>query len=135
METQRDNSQQEVNAGSRGRPILIVDDDADIRMALSEVLEMSGYLSMEAGDGRDALTLLTGGLRPSLILLDLMMPVMNGWDFLASVAKDEELTGIPIVAVTGYSGMVRNEPPPGTVALLSKPIDLSRLEAILGRYV
>jgi two-component system, chemotaxis family, chemotaxis protein CheY len=135
VEAQGDIGQREVSGGSKGKPILIVDDDADIRMMLAVVLEIRGYLSTEAGDGRDALALLTGGLRPSLILLDLMMPVMSGWDFLASVAKDEQLAGIPIVALTGYGNMVRNQPPLGTVALLGKPIDLPQLETILGRYV
>jgi CheY-like chemotaxis protein len=114
--------------------VLIIDDDDDIRTTLGLVLELRGHEPAVASHGKDALGMLAAGLRPSVILLDLMMPVMNGWDFLATIAKDKDLAQIPVVVLTGYSNMVANKTPPGAVALLNKPVDVSRLHAILGRY-
>ena len=63
------------------KPILIVDDDKDVRIALAELLEGEGYTVAGAHNGQEALQLMRGGLHPAVILLDLMMPVMDGWDF------------------------------------------------------
>ena len=115
--------------------VLIVDDDADIRTMLGIMLQTRGYESKVTANGRDALAELHGGLRPSLILLDLMMPIMNGWDFLAAVKQeDESIRHIPIVILTGYGSMVGNDPIPGTVAVLHKPLELQELFALLQRY-
>jgi CheY-like chemotaxis protein len=115
--------------------VLIVDDDADIRTALAMVLSSRGYRSAEASQGQHAIEQLTeGGLRPSVILLDLMMPVMNGWDFMVAAAKDEALARIPVVVLTGYRAMAEKRPLPGVVALLAKPPDVEELMAIVQRY-
>src|SRR5262245_40011816 len=80
--------------------VLIVDDDLDILEGLAELLEFEGYVVSTAFDGQAALNHLRGGLRPSVILLDLMMPGMNGWDFRAEQMKDVDLRDIPVVVIT-----------------------------------
>ena len=69
-----------------GAPILIVEDDADVRDTMVQVLESEGFSVRATRDGREALDALRAGLRPRLILLDLMMPVMNGWQFREQMA-------------------------------------------------
>lgn len=111
--------------------ILIVDDDEDIREALAMVLERRGYAAVAAANGRLGLDRLAEGLRPSVILLDLMMPTMNGWDFIRQISQDEALARIPVVVLTGYVKMAGDVPIPGTAAILSKPIEVPTLLAVL----
>ena len=65
--------------------ILIVDDDEAIRETLSQVLELSGFDSITSSNGQEALALLRSSTPPCLVLLDLMMPIMNGWAFMDAV--------------------------------------------------
>ena len=85
--------------------VLIVDDDTDVRAALKELFETEGYTVVLAANGRAALNRLRGGLRPSVVLLDLMMPVMDGWDFRTQQRQDPALKDIPVFILTaaGFS--------------------------------
>ncbi len=85
--------------------VLIVDDDLSVRTALNELFETEGYAVALAANGRAALDQLRGGLRPCVILLDLMMPVMDGWDFRAEQLADPELKDVPVFILTavGFS--------------------------------
>jgi CheY-like chemotaxis protein len=85
---------------SPAQPILVVDDDSDVREALGEVLAEEGYATRLCDSGRAALDFLHGGGTPSLILLDMMMPGMNGWQFREEQLKDERLREIPVVVIT-----------------------------------
>ncbi len=88
---------------STHQPIVIVDDDTDVREALGEVLAEEGYDTRLFENGRSALTYLRGGGNgsgPSLILLDLMMPEMSGWQFREEQLKDERIRDIPVVVIT-----------------------------------
>src|SRR5438093_13616345 len=77
-------------------PVLVVEDNAEVRQALVALLEAEGYRVAEAGDGVSALRLLRqGDVHPCLIVLDLMMPRMSGWDFRAAQSSDRELASIP----------------------------------------
>ena len=80
-------------------PVLVVEDDADMRKVLRRRLEKEGWAVSEAGNGRDALERVAES-RPELILLDLMMPEMDGFQFLEEVRKQEEWRSIPVVVVT-----------------------------------
>jgi CheY-like chemotaxis protein len=71
-----------------GRTLLLVEDDADIREALSGLLAMEGFLVIGLPNGREALDWLRKSPRPELILLDLMMPVMDGWQFRVAQKED-----------------------------------------------
>ena len=85
--------------------VLIVDDDRAVLNGLSELLEDEGYAVATAMDGVDALNQLRAGLRPCVILLDLMMPRMDGWDFRHEQRKDPQLKDLPVVVITaaGFS--------------------------------
>lgn len=85
--------------------VLIVDDDNAVLDGLGELLESEGYSVSRATDGRDALRQLRTGLHPCVILLDLMMPGMDGWDFRQEQVRDPDLRDIPVVVITaaGFS--------------------------------
>jgi len=84
--------------------ILVVDDDADLRETVELLLDDSGYDVTAVANGRAALDQLKGGARPDLILLDLMMPEMNGWQFLERAQADSILDSIPVVIMTARKG-------------------------------
>src|SRR2546425_7877288 len=81
-------------------PVLVIEDNTEVRQALVALLEAEGYGVVEAGDGVSALRLLRAGeVRPCLIVLDLMMPRMSGWDFPMEQSSDRRLAAIPLVGV------------------------------------
>jgi CheY-like chemotaxis protein len=105
--------------------ILVVDDDVDLRETLVEALELRGYEVASAGNGREALDLLLADQAPPcLILLDVMMPVMDGFEFRRCMRADPRLAGIPVVVITagGRGGLEALEAP-----VLAKPVTLSGL--------
>jgi CheY-like chemotaxis protein len=110
--------------------VLVVDDDPDLLEVTRFVLESEGFGVETAKNGEEALNLLRAGRRPAIVLLDLMMPVMNGWQFLDEIAKLPSLKDIPVAAVTA-AGAVEV---PGTVAVLRKPIDLGLLIETVERF-
>ena len=113
--------------------ILIVDDDADIREALIDVLTDHGYRALAVGNGREALDHLRLGARPSLILLDAMMPVMDGLSFRREQLIDPELRGLPVLLISAASRTLDTSDL-GLVGVMSKPIDLDRLLAVIARH-
>ena len=86
-----------------GRRILVVEDDRDIRESLQDLLEVEGYAVTTAENGRDALEQLQRMDAPSVILLDLMMPVMSGDEFLRELRKDGALASIPVLVVSAWT--------------------------------
>jgi CheY-like chemotaxis protein len=109
-------------------PVMIVDDDADVREMLGQMLELEGYPVITASDGADALQKLDGEPLPLAILLDLRMPGMNGWEFRALQLRDERLSAIPVLVVSA-DRTTPNEHLEDlrAVAFLRKPIDVDRL--------
>lgn len=101
--------------------ILLVDDDADLRQCLVDVLEDAGYQVKTASSGREALRLLDGADLPRLILLDLMMPDLNGWQFYEQKQKVERLAEIPVLVVTASRALGASFP--GSEVLL-KPFSI-----------
>jgi CheY-like chemotaxis protein len=116
------------------RRILIVEDDADLREALSEVLRDEGYAVTSAADGQEALDRLRRELRPSLILLDLTMPVMNGWQFRAEQRQDPDLSEIPVVVLSAGEHLAQQMSPLGIDDFVPKPIELGHLLQKIERY-
>ncbi len=112
-----------------GACILVVDDDQDIREALQEILEDDGYEVRLASDGRQVLDLVGRGLRPDLVLLDLMMPAMDGWELLGHRAQHDVLAHVPFVVLSA----VRPERLEGLegASVLSKPVDLEALLSLI----
>jgi CheY-like chemotaxis protein len=113
--------------------VLVVDDDPDICEALQTVLEVSGYRVAAAGNGREALRTLRSGVRPCLVLLDLMMPVMNGLEFRAEQSSDPAIAAVPVVVVSGDHGVAAKATAMGLEGL-SKPIDIDDLLQVVGRF-
>lgn len=105
--------------------ILLVEDNDDIREMMAVALELGGYRVVAAPNGRAALEVLRHTPRPSLILLDLMMPVMNGWEVCKALKGDPSLADIPVVVVSAVTTDVC-ERLSGT-RLVPKPIDLDYL--------
>lgn len=107
------------------RPIFVVDDDADLRETLGQLLTEEGYATTLCENGRAALERLRGGVRPRLILLDLMMPVMNGWEFREAQLRDEGLRGIPVLIMTASQAMDTGAL--DAAEILHKPVGLAEL--------
>lgn len=116
------------------KKILIVEDDLDLREALSEVLRDEGYSVAMAADGREALDHLRRQSRPSLILLDLTMPVMNGWQFRAEQRQDPALSGIPVVVLSAGDYRAEQMRQLGVTDYIRKPIELKHLLRTIERY-
>jgi len=109
---------------------MIVEDDRDTREMLARFLELEGFDVREAANGQLALEALREDSRTCVILLDLMMPVMNGWQFRSAQTNDPELSKIPVVVVTA-AGARDQIPAIDADAWLSKPVDFDRLLATI----
>jgi CheY-like chemotaxis protein len=115
--------------------ILLVEDDEDIRTDLKEMLEISGYPTETAANGVEALRRLDGGAsQPALILIDLLMPVMNGWQFRSAQLERSALATIPIVVMSGAANVHNEARELGAVAYVTKPFSMRSLLEIIGRY-
>ena len=112
--------------------ILVVEDDADIRESLREALEDAGYRVTTACHGQEGLERLAQMARPSLILLDLMMPVMSGPEFLDAKQSDSRISDIPVLIVSAY-GEIADETT-GCVGFIPKPVALERLLETVRRH-
>ena len=113
---------------AKGPRILVVDDDPDICETLRLILEDHGYLATTAANGEQALRYLRSGAPlPKLILLDLMMPLMNGWEFRGAQKKDPALAPIPVVVITASGAARERVGLLGVRDFLLKPIVLERL--------
>jgi len=106
--------------------IMVVEDDSDLREALAALLDDAGYDVATAAHGREALGELSSLRRPSLVLLDMMMPVLDGWGFMAACKRDPALSSIPVVVVSAGSSALFDSAP-GACAYLSKPLDRTKL--------
>lgn len=116
--------------------ILVLDDDAAIREVLSEVLEEEGYQVKSAANGREGLQILRANDGSAgLILLDLMMPIMNGWDFRALQLQDPALATIPVVVLSADRDIRLKAASISAHDYLAKPVDLNVLvEAVRRHY-
>ena len=106
--------------------VMIVEDDVDTREMLERFLQLEGFHVRTAANGQLALQSLQEDHAPCVILLDLMMPVMNGWQFRQAQVSDPKLSGIPVVVVTA-AGPKDEIPAIEADAWLSKPVDFDRL--------
>jgi CheY-like chemotaxis protein len=114
--------------------ILLIEDDPGLRDTLAEALGERGYEVACASDGREALATLGAPPRPSVILLDLAMPVMDGWTFRAAQRRDPRLASIPtIVLSASLGGDARALDRLAVAETLMKPVDLERLVAAVER--
>jgi CheY-like chemotaxis protein len=110
--------------------ILVVEDDEDAREAMVALLQMKGYRAVPAGNGQEALDYLRRAPVPDLIILDLWMPVMDGWQFRSEQVKDPRLKNVPVIVVTALSDRAdvdANE-------VIIKPVDVNRLLTTVSQY-
>lgn len=113
------------------RHVLVVDDDAYIRAGLRELLEYEGYLVATAANGAEALRELAHAGAPDVIVLDLEMPVMSGWQFCERTRSDPVLALVPVVVIS--AALVEAPSAPAVIGRLEKPIDIGELLALLSR--
>ena len=121
-------------AGQVAPNILIVEDEFLIRDGLTEFLEEEGYRVVGAANGQEALTMLRKGLVPDLILLDLMMPVMSGMQFLDEQQADSRLASIPVVLLSADRNSQEKVLSYAPVEYLEKPVRLTDLLDTVERY-
>ena len=107
------------------KTIVLVEDDEGIRETMAALLEDEGFAVAQASNGAEGLAQLRAAADPCLVLLDLWMPVMNGWQMLEQLNGDAVLRRVPVVVISAAGEL---PPPVGAVAFLKKPI---RLEVLL----
>jgi len=111
--------------------VLIIEDDQGIREILADVLASEGYAVLTAQNGLEGLAQARAA-RPDLIVLDLMMPTMSGWQFRAEQRQDPALARIPVVVISAER-LTRDAIPAGVAAFLPKPFELSTLLDLVRR--
>jgi CheY-like chemotaxis protein len=113
--------------------VLVVEDDHDIRVTLRAVIEGEGYPVYTASNGQEAIALLESlAEKPRLIVLDLMMPVMDGWQFARLLKSNATLAALPVAVQSAFGSAV--SPPSGAVAILKKPIDIQQLIGLIDQH-
>ena len=113
--------------GAMAKFILVVEDDPDLAQLVAEVLESAGYRTAVAGNGREALDRLRTSTHPDLILLDMMMPVMDGWAFREEQQKEPALESIPVVTVTADGDARGKAAAIHAAGYITKPISIDSL--------
>ena len=118
--------------------ILIADDDADVRESLRLLLELNGHSVDEARNGREALDALDGrATRPCVILLDLMMPVMDGWQFRRAQLQNPAVADVPVVVISAVPSHIQHAEELAAHRVFSKPFDydalLTEVDALCAR--
>jgi CheY-like chemotaxis protein len=108
--------------------VVVIEDERDLREAVCEFLRAAGFAAIPAKNGVDALKVLRSRGRPSVILLDLMMPVMNGYEFLRFLRQDRVLQSVPVVVTSALDDL-----PDGTRYLLRKPYEGRRLVEVVAQ--
>jgi CheY-like chemotaxis protein len=115
-------------------PVLVVDDDDELRELIALHLNASGYETLEAGDGVDALQVVHEGTPLSMMLLDLRMPRMNGLELLDTLRAEHKLDGIPVIVLTGDNQAGIQAIASGARDFLRKPVSPEQLVAAVHRY-
>lgn len=110
--------------------VLVVEDELELREMMREALELNGYAVVTANEGREALDAMARIERPCLVLLDLLMPGMNGWDFFDEMRARPELAHVPVVVHSS----VPSRAPIGVNRVLQKPLDLDGLISVVREY-
>lgn len=112
--------------------VLVVEDDDSLREALVDALHDEGYAVVTAENGKEALEILRGSKElPCLVLLDLMMPVMNGWTFLSAVRSDPRFSTLRVCIV---SAVPQGQMPADVLCAFQKPVDLSKLLRVVDTH-
>jgi CheY-like chemotaxis protein len=113
-------------------PVLIVEDDGDLREMMAQMLTLEGFQAVAVANGREALEYLHDSERPDVILLDLMMPVMDGWEFRRQQQADPALAPVPVIVLSALDQMRATSLE--AEAFLKKPLDFDRLLSLVRAY-
>lgn len=113
-----------------GDVVLVIEDHEDLREGIRIALMLDGYTVEVAVNGRDALAKLYAGLRPCLILLDLMMPIMNGFEFREARLADPDLAKIPLIVYSGITDPLETAQQLHADAYVHKPTDVEQMAAL-----
>jgi CheY-like chemotaxis protein len=113
-------------------PVLIVEDDSDLREMMAQLLTLEGFQSAAVANGKEALRYLSAGDTPNVILLDLMMPVMDGWEFRRVQQADPVLSRVPTIVLSALDQARAQDLKPA--AFLKKPLDFDRLLQLVREY-
>jgi CheY-like chemotaxis protein len=116
------------------RFVLLVEDDVELRRDLAFLLQRQGYSVVTAANGVDALAKLGEHTPPSVIVLDLMMPVMDGWALRAELLRRPVLAQVPVVLLSGDADVAREGAELRAADCLTKPVDLLRLYGLVAKY-
>ncbi len=119
-----------MTAPSNDRAVLVVDDDDDMRFIVTTALESSGLAVAEASNGAEALDAVHRA-RPALVLLDLMMPVMSGSEFLAALRRERNYEDVPVILLTAWPEQAAGVR--GAQGIVKKPLDIDELVALTSR--
>lgn len=122
-------------AETKQKKVLVVEDDKDIRASVIEVLEDAGFLTGAAANGMEALELLRRGPLPDLILLDLMMPVMDGFTFRQEQGKNATWSAIPVVIMSADGNIMAKKEKAGTADYIRKPLDIVDLINVVEKHI
>jgi CheY-like chemotaxis protein len=117
-----------------GLTLMLVEDNTDIREVFAAFLEQSGFQVIQAADGDAALRLLRSGIVPDLILLDLIMPIVNGWQFLRHQREDQDHAAIPVLVISGAPQADRDNLLRGVSGYLKKPLHLRDLLSAVEKH-
>ncbi len=110
-------------------PVLIVEDDADLREMMAQLLSLEGFQAAAVANGREALEYLDGSHKPQVILLDLMMPVMDGWEFRRKQQANPALASVPVIILSALDQARAGNL--DATAFLKKPLDFDHLLALV----
>jgi len=122
-------------APSRSKTVLIVEDDPDIREVLEEMIDAGGHRVVTATNGAEGLAALAQMDPPTLVLLDLMMPVMSGFAFLEELARRPDRKGDQVLLISANETVERAAQLPGVVGFVKKPFDLDEVLALVERFL
>ncbi|MDP2341742.1 MAG: response regulator [Deltaproteobacteria bacterium] len=114
--------------------VLVIEDDEDIVDNVRAVLEGEGYQVLSAANGRLGLDTLASKQLPAVILLDLMMPVMTGFEFRDAQQADPRIAGVPVVLMTADGHLSEKTARLGAAAALAKPFDIVSLLSVVARF-
>jgi CheY-like chemotaxis protein len=121
--------------GQGSKTILVVEDDTATRDALAMILSAQGFTVVGAANGQEALSVLRGESQPDLILLDLMMPIMDGWQFRREQARDPGLFAIPVVVLSADGNVQQKAASLRAADYLQKPVDVDSLLEVIQRQL
>ena len=117
------------------RHVLLVDDQFCTRETMSMILGGAGYRVSTAANGEEAMRRLRSSERPDVILLDLRMPVMDGWELREELKRDEQLASIPVVVISGLEVTAEEFPALEAAHCLHKPVEMTELIEVVRRCV